>query len=76
MSHYTREQLLAVVDHTLLKADATWPQIKQLCDEAIENHTASVCINTCWVKPAVEYMAGLLRGRFPLGRHGHGQQGV
>ncbi len=58
MSKYTREQLLAVVDHTLLKADATWGEIQKLCDEAIANKTASVCINTCWVKPAVEYMAG------------------
>ena len=48
------------VDHTLLKPEATWPQIQQLCDEAIANHTASVCINTCYVKQAVEYMACLL----------------
>ena len=30
------------VDHTLLKPEATWPQIQTLCDEAIANHTASV----------------------------------
>ena len=53
-----REEILSHVDHTLLKPEATWPQIQQLCDEAIANHTASVCINTCYVKQAVEYMAG------------------
>ena len=39
----TREEILSHVDHTLLKPEATWPQIQQLCDEAIANHTASVC---------------------------------
>lgn len=68
---YTREYLLSKVDHTLLKADATWPQVRALCDEAIENKTASVCINTCYVKQAVEYMAGRIPVccvvGFPLG---------
>ena len=41
-----REEILSHVDHTLLKPEATWPQIQTLCDEAIANHTASVCINT------------------------------
>ena len=47
-----REEILSHVDHTLLKPEATWPQIQTLCDEAIANHTASVCINTCYVKQA------------------------
>lgn len=50
--------MLSKVDHTLLKPEATWPQIRALCDEAIANHCASVCINTCYVRQAVEYMAG------------------
>ena len=49
----TREEILSHVDHTLLKPEATWPQIQTICDEAIANHTASVCINTCYVKQAV-----------------------
>ena len=56
-----REEILSHVDHTLLKPEATWPQIQTLCDEAIANHTAYVCINTCYVKQAVEYMAGRIR---------------
>ena len=54
----TRQEILAHVDHTLLKPEATWPQIQALCDEAVENKTASICINTCYVKQAVEYLAG------------------
>lgn len=34
-----------LIDHTLLKADATKEQITQLCKEAIENDFASVCVN-------------------------------
>ena len=55
---YTKEEILSKVDHTLLKPEATWPQIQALCDDAIKYHTASVCINTCYVKQAVQYMAG------------------
>ena len=54
----TNAELLARVDHTLLKADATWPQVRALCDEAAAYGTASVCINTCYVRQAVEYLAG------------------
>ena len=54
---YTKEEILSKVDHTLLKPEATWPQIQALCDDAIKYHTASVCINTCYVKQAVQYMA-------------------
>ncbi len=50
---YTKEEILSKVDHTLLKPEATWPQIQALCDDAIKYHTASVCINTCYVKQAV-----------------------
>lgn len=67
----TDQELLARVDHTLLKADATWPQVRALCDEAMACHTASVCINTCYVKQAAEYLAGRVAVccvvGFPLG---------
>ena len=58
MSRYTKEDILAKVEHTLLKPEATWPQVQALCDEAMRWHTASVCINTCYVRQAAEYMAG------------------
>ena len=65
------KEILSHVDHTLLKPEATWPQIQTLCDEAIEYGCASVCINTCYVKQAVDYMAGRCKVccvvGFPLG---------
>lgn len=67
----TREEILSRVDHTLLKPESTWPDIQKICDEAMENHTASICINTCYVKQAVEYMKGAVPVctvvGFPLG---------
>ena len=42
--------ILSHVDHTLLTAVASWPEIKRLCDEALEFHTASVCVPPCYIK--------------------------
>ncbi len=53
-------KLCSMVDHTLLKQTATWDQIKALCDEAMEFGTASVCIPTCYVKQAHDYVQGKL----------------
>lgn len=44
------QEILTHVDHTLLKATATWPEIQSLCDEAIEWQTASVCVPPSYVK--------------------------
>ena len=46
----TNQEILSHVDHTLLKAFATWDQIKALCDEAIEYKCASVCVPPSYVK--------------------------
>lgn len=46
----TKEQLFSYVDHTQLKAFATWADIKKLCDEAAEYKTASVCVPPCYIK--------------------------
>ncbi|HIV87172.1 MAG TPA: deoxyribose-phosphate aldolase [Candidatus Pygmaiobacter gallistercoris] len=54
----TKQEILARVDHTLLKPEARWQDIQKLCDEAVEYHTASICINPCYVRQAVEYLAG------------------
>ena len=61
-----------VIDHTLLKADATRADIEKLCREAAEFRFATVCVNPTWVA----FAARLLRGTgvgvcsvvgFPLG---------
>ncbi len=52
------EKLLKHVDHTLLTQQATWEEIKTICDEAMEYKTASVCIPPSYVKQAADYMQG------------------
>ena len=42
--------ILSHVDHTLLKAFATWEDIQKLCEEAMEYHTASVCVPPSYIK--------------------------
>lgn len=44
------KEILHHVDHTLLKAIASWDEIIQLCNEAIEYKTASVCVPTSYVE--------------------------
>lgn len=53
-----KQEILSRVDHTLLKQTATWEQIKVICDEGVENQTASVCIPPCFVRRAKEYVQG------------------
>lgn len=50
------QEILKYVDHTLLKQESTWEEIKQLCDDAIKYDTASVCIPPSFVKQAQEYV--------------------
>ncbi len=50
------ENILKIVDHTLLLQTSTWDEIKQICDDAMKYGTASVCIPPCYVKQAGEYM--------------------
>ena len=51
-----QKEILSMVDHTLLLQTATWEQIPAICDDGIKYETASVCIPTCYVKQAKEYM--------------------
>lgn len=46
----TVQEMLCKVDHTRLKAFATWEDIKKLCDEAIACQTASVCVPPAYIK--------------------------
>ncbi len=50
-------KILSMVDHTLLAPGATWAEIKQICDDAMKYHTATVCIPAGYVKACKEYMA-------------------
>jgi deoxyribose-phosphate aldolase len=59
--HQTLESpaaLAAVLDHTLLRPDATRAQVIQLCHEAAEHGFACAMVNPTWVGTAVESLAG------------------
>ena len=60
MDEKTIEQILSRVDHTLLRVDSTWPEIKVILDDAMEHHTASACIPASFVKQAADYVEGKL----------------
>ena len=51
-------EILAHVDHTLLAQTATWDEIRQICDDGITYHTASVCIPPSYVNQASDYVNG------------------
>ena len=55
------EEILSKVDHTLLKVDATWNDIKAIIDDGIKYKTASVCIPASFVKRASEYAGGKVK---------------
>ena len=66
------ENMATLIDHTLLKPEATQDEIKRLCEDAKKHNFASVCVNTTWVPLCKR----LLRGHhskvctvvgFPLG---------
>ena len=64
-------EILSHVDHTLLKPTADWEAIKNICEEALEFKTASICIPSCYVKRIKETYGDKLNictvVGFPLG---------
>lgn len=54
----TAHDWASLIDHTLLKPEATESDIKKLCDEAAEFGFASVCVNPGWVKKASDFLRG------------------
>lgn len=50
------QNITGIIDHTLLKADATEEQVTVLAQEAKEYSFASVCVNPTWVKKAAELL--------------------
>ncbi len=53
-----RQQLSALIDHTLLKPEATAAQVEQLCAEAVEHGFASVCVSPTHVAFVARHLAG------------------
>ena len=58
MVNMDTQHLASMIDHTLLKPEATEAQIRQLCDEAKRFCFASVCVNPTYVKLCATLLAG------------------
>ena len=54
------KEILKVCDHTLLSVQATWDEIRAICDDGMKFETASVCIPAAYVKRAKEYVGNKL----------------
>ena len=54
----TAHDWASLIDHTLLKPEASEADIRKLCDEAVQFGFASVCVNPAWVKRAAEFLRG------------------
>jgi len=53
-----RAELAGRIDHTILKADTTTAQIRQVCEEALRLGCASVCVNSSRVALVTEVLSG------------------
>ena len=56
-ANFNRE-LAAIIDHTLLKPEATQGEVDKLCEEARQYHFCSVCVNTSWVSRCRDLLRG------------------
>jgi deoxyribose-phosphate aldolase len=54
----TAHDWASLIDHTLLKPEASESDIRRLCEEAARFGFASVCVNPAWVKRASEFLRG------------------
>jgi len=54
----TELEIARLIDHTLLKSDATQDEVAKLCAEALQYHFASVCVNSWNVAQAAEILRG------------------
>ena len=55
------KNILAHCDHTLLKQESTWAQIKEVCDDGLKYGCASVCIPASFVKQTADYVGNELK---------------
>jgi deoxyribose-phosphate aldolase len=58
MTRPTDSELAHIIDHTLLRPDATLSEIQTLCTEAKEHHFFSVCINPYWISTVQPVLQG------------------
>jgi deoxyribose-phosphate aldolase len=70
----TKQQLASMIDHSLLRPNATLEELRKVCQEAVEYGFKAVCINPIFVADAVSFLKG--KGvlvcsvvGFPFGTH-------
>ena len=54
----TKQQLAGMIDHSLLKPNATRDQLRKLCEEAMDYRFKAVCVNPIHVAEAVQMLKG------------------
>lgn len=63
--------IAALIDHTILKPEASSADVRRLCDEALAHGFAGVCVNGRFVREAAGYLQGRVKvcgvAGFPLG---------
>ena len=52
------KKIAGMIDHTILKADATQEQVEKICNEALEYKFASVCVNSCYIPVVTKMLKG------------------
>ena len=69
-----RREFAGIIDHTLLRPDASRQEVVELCDEAVQYRFASVCVNPTYTRLAADQLKGRAVAvcsvvGFPLGTH-------
>ena len=57
-NEFKMNNIASMIDHTILKPDATNNEINKICEEARKYTFASVCVNPCWVKECYQLLRG------------------
>jgi deoxyribose-phosphate aldolase len=52
------QRIAGLIDHTILRADATREDVKRVCAEALQYQFMSVCVNGCWVPFVASELSG------------------
>ena len=55
---HSSKELASMIDHTLLKQDATEADVKKLCEEARKHKFATVCLNSAFIAKAAQLLKG------------------
>ncbi|MBC2580663.1 deoxyribose-phosphate aldolase [Clostridium sp. DJ247] len=53
-----KQEIAKIIDHTILKPEASEHKVREICKEALENNFASVCVNPCHVSLVCEMLKG------------------